>query len=106
MNPRASTPTTLSIVPRPNATTISSITVENDTSSPSSGVMSLKTIPGFGKSGTSRTFARRISSALLLIGEGLTAPALAAAALPPARRRAWAGADLGREGSASGVGGW
>src|SRR5215218_7257865 len=59
MNPRASMPTTLSTLPRPKWTTVSSITDEKPTSSASSGVMSLKTIPGLGKSGTSRMRARR-----------------------------------------------
>src|SRR6266496_3929829 len=54
MKPRASIPTTLSTLPRPKWTTIRSITVENAISSASSGVMSLNTIPCFGKSGTSR----------------------------------------------------
>jgi hypothetical protein len=43
------------MLPRPKATTIRSMTLEKATSSASSGVMSLKTIPGFGKSGMSRT---------------------------------------------------
>jgi hypothetical protein len=59
MNPRASMPTTLSTLPRPKWTTVSSMTEEKATSLASSGVMSLKTIPGLGKSGTSRTRARR-----------------------------------------------
>jgi hypothetical protein len=44
----------LSMFPRPKATTIRSITHEKATTSESSGVMSLKTMPGRGKSGTSR----------------------------------------------------
>ena len=54
MNPRASIPTTLSTLPRPKCTTIRSMIVENAIGSASTGVMSLKTMPGSGKSGTSR----------------------------------------------------
>jgi hypothetical protein len=57
MKPRASIPTTFSTLPRPKCTTIRSITVENASSSASSGVMSLNTMPSCGKSGTSRTSA-------------------------------------------------
>src|SRR4029450_9380929 len=49
---RARVPTTVSTSPRPNGTTASSITDEKPTSSASNGVMSLKTIPGLGNSGT------------------------------------------------------
>ena len=54
MKPRASIPTTLSTFPRPKCTTIRSVMVENAMGSASTGVMSRKTIPGSGKSGTSR----------------------------------------------------
>src|SRR4029079_9458134 len=54
MNPRASMPTTLSTLPRPKCTTIRSVIVENAMGSASTGVMSLNTMPGSGKSGTSR----------------------------------------------------
>ena len=64
MKPRASMPTTLSTLPRPKWTTVSSITDEKATSLASSGVMSLKTMPGWGKSGTSRTSARRRSMSI------------------------------------------
>src|SRR5436190_4497678 len=58
MNPRASIPTTLSTFPRPYRTTIRSMADEKPSSSASSGVMSLKTMPSCGKSGTSRMSAR------------------------------------------------
>src|SRR3990170_2982789 len=57
MNPRASIPTTLSTFPRPKCTTIKSVMVENAIGSASTGVMSLNTMPGSGKSGTSRISA-------------------------------------------------
>src|SRR5688572_19754278 len=53
MNPRASIPTTLSTVPRPKWTTIRSMIVDIASACARIGVMSLKTMPGSGKSGTS-----------------------------------------------------
>src|SRR6266571_9191101 len=75
MNPRASIPTTLSTLPLPKWTTIRSTMVEKAIGSARTGVMSLKTMPGSGKSGTSR-----ISALICSIST----------ALPPFALRRWA----------------
>src|SRR5215218_8744065 len=87
MKPRASMPTTLSTLPRPKCTTVSSITEEKATSSASSGVMSLNTMPCCGKSGTSRTRARRRSMSMgTMLLPVVAVRRLAAAALGRAGR--------------------
>ena len=67
MKPRASMPTTLSTTVAPDSSRPASAractTAVNAAWSASSGVMSLKTIPGSGKSGTSRTSRSRTSRA-------------------------------------------
>src|SRR5262245_53714362 len=109
MKPLASMPTTLSTLPRPNCTTIRSITVENASSSARSGVMSLNRTPSCGKSGTSRTSAlscsRSTGSPPPALG-GRTSLALGsrtrgrtlAAARGAAAGRAACGGDRGRRG--------
>src|SRR6266568_4183950 len=70
MKPRDSMPTTLSIRSCCQRATNASITSRNSFPSERTGVMSLKTIPFFGKSGTSRIRARMASMAGILAEAG------------------------------------
>src|SRR5512138_2046148 len=74
MKPRDSMPTTLSIRSSFQRATKVSITWRKSVRSPRTGVMSLKTIPFFGKSGTSRMRARTASMAANLTTAGAAAP--------------------------------
>ena len=99
MKPRASIPATRSTGACCPATSVSAqITVSNAVPSASSGTMSLKTIPGCGKSGTSRSRASMTvaaSVAMLTVAGGIVAAERrdaarcrpAAAAAPPRRRQ-------------------
>ena len=58
MNPRASAAATASIERPAKGAAICSMTAANASGWPRSGVMSLKTMPGLGKSGTSRIQSR------------------------------------------------
>src|SRR5687767_898325 len=59
MNPRLSIAATCETPSSRNGSAMASVARANSARSPSNGVMSLKTMPDFGKSGTSRTAARR-----------------------------------------------
>jgi hypothetical protein len=67
MKPLASTPSTLSMRSPENRSANTSTQVERHVASPSSGVMSLKPIPGLGKSGISlmRSFSPATSYSML-----------------------------------------
>src|SRR5512144_2627984 len=80
MKPRDSIPITLSIRSPFQRATRASITARKVTASESTGVMSLKTIPFFGKSGTSRILARTAS----IMGPDLTTGAAPPGALEAA----------------------
>ncbi len=88
MNPRASIPTTWSTTDRPEASRPASASastiVAKATGSASTGVMSLNTTPGSGKSGTSTTRRRRRSEASCAPGPVTSCRASTSACAPAA----------------------
>src|SRR5690606_5889895 len=78
MNPRASIPTTRSTSCDEKSSASCRTTAENSSASERTGVRSLNTIPGWGKSGISRTRRRMRAASTSRVGSGTAVPEVVA----------------------------